>query len=454
MEKKYAAIIRIIGSNHSQATFGLFDEFVRTISLRAIGMSLEHVCRFGYLDVLKMLHEHGRTRSLASYDVMQAAIHGHLDIVRYCRSIGVRIGHAYISQICQAGHLDVLIDLVDNDGATLHVFASEWAAGSGNLDMMNYIRDVHRIECSVQGANNAAKHGHIHIVDDLWQRGIRCDYIGADAAAGSGQLEMVRALRERGIHCTRVGADGAAANGHLKMVQDLREHGIHCTASVGTNAAINGHLHVVKDLYRHGINFTPHACFCALANGRKRVVKFLLSKGIFDPKMMSLACAYGDVEIVRMLVSNGFPLSEKHVSTAACHGKLEIVQLCREHGFLCTSEDVDAAAQEAHYDVVWDVMDKDGIYVSAVGADFLVCSGNVEMMRKVYAHGIHCTQKGLERAKQYAEDYHTRKEALNMLALVEFLESMPLGEPYRYPEDEDEDEDDLASDSGSDEEDD
>ena len=407
-------------------------------------MSLEHVCRLGYLDVLKMLHEHGRTRTLPGYYVMQAGIYGHLDMVRYCRSIGVRIGGAYIRQICEAGHLEVLKDLVENDGVTLDVCASEWAASSGNLDMVNYIRDVHGIECSVRGANRAAKNGHVYVVDDLWQRGIRCDTAGADDAAGHGQLEMVRSLRDRGIHCTDLGADCAASKGHMHVVKYLREHGIHCTTRAATPAATNGHLRVVKDLYRHGIPFTPHACFCALANGRKRVVKFLLSKGIFHPGMMSLACSYGDVEIVRMLVSNGFSLSEKYASTAACYGKLEIVQFCREHGFLCTSEDMDCAAQEAHYDVVWDVMDKDGIYVSAVGADFLVYSGNVEMMRKVYAHGIHCTQKGLDRAKQYAEDSHTRKEALNMLALVEFLQSMPLAEPYR----------DLDSDSGSDEDDD
>lgn len=156
------------------------------------------------------------------------------------------------------------------------------AAGSGNLDMLQWIDHVVGgldMDLVLQGA---AEHGHLHVVewacptvttsltDYLFLQAVACggslnvakllhaksilklSSQTMDAVAEHGQLEMLQWMYSSGGDgCSYQAIDRAAGNGHLDVVQWLHAKGLDCSTRAMDNAAWHGHLEVVRFLHEN-----------------------------------------------------------------------------------------------------------------------------------------------------------------------------------------------------------
>ena len=140
---------------------------------------LYEAAKYGYLDIVKYLVEHGANIHDSDYDtVCCASKYGHLEIVEYLVEHGANI-YAWddypLRWASYNGHLDVVKYLVEQ-GSNIHTghdFALREASSSGHLDVVKYLIE--------QGANihaqddealfSASKYGHLDVVKYLVEQG-------------------------------------------------------------------------------------------------------------------------------------------------------------------------------------------------------------------------------------------------------------------------------------------
>jgi len=117
---------------------------------------------------------------------------------------------------------------------------------TGNLEIVKWLHENRKANCSVYAMNNAAQNGHLEIVKWLHEnRKEGCTKYAMDYAAN---LEIVKWLHyNRKEGCTAYAMDYAAQKGNIEIVKWLhynRKEG--CTRWAINWAASNGHIEVVK----------------------------------------------------------------------------------------------------------------------------------------------------------------------------------------------------------------
>ncbi|AVK77504.1 Ankyrin repeat domain containing protein [Pandoravirus macleodensis] len=200
-----------------------------------------------------------------------AALNGHLDIVRMLDANGARCRTDAMDCAAAHGHLDVVIYLDENRTEGCTVDAMDDAASHGHLDVVVYL-DTHRREgCTTKAMDYAADSGHLDIVMYLHNnRNEGCTTWAMDGAAGEGHLDVVTFLHEhRHEGCTTDAVDMAAAAGFMDVVVYLCEHvGADCTPRAMDRAAEAGHNAIVRYLYgRFGARCTRRAVVASQRHG-------------------------------------------------------------------------------------------------------------------------------------------------------------------------------------------
>lgn len=200
-----------------------------------------------------------------------AALNGHLDIVRMLDANGARCRPEAMDCAAAQGHLDVVAYLDENRTEGCTVDAMDDAASRGHLDVVVYL-DTHRREgCTTKAMDYAADAGHLEIVSYLHRnRREGCTTWAMDGAAGEGHLDVVKFLHEnRRVGCTTDAIDMAAAAGFIDVVVYLCERvGADCTARAMDRAAEAGHDAVVRYLYgRFGALCTLRAAIASQRHG-------------------------------------------------------------------------------------------------------------------------------------------------------------------------------------------
>jgi len=133
------------------------------------------------------------------------------------------------------------------------VCGANWAALHGHLEMVRYLRTENIHVTSHEGANWAAMNGHLDVMSNLRAHGINVTTHGANLAAWQGKLEAVRDLGKHGIYPTVHGANWAAGAGHFAVVRELRGWGIYANYTGVREASLNGHREMVDELGKHGV---------------------------------------------------------------------------------------------------------------------------------------------------------------------------------------------------------
>ncbi|KAF0721372.1 hypothetical protein AaE_010077 [Aphanomyces astaci] len=227
--------------------------------LRAVPYTLLDLASWdGHLNVLEFLHSVVGHEGCTTWGMNLAARYGHLDVVRYLherRSEGCSDWAVVFA--AENGHVEVVKFLHNYfDPSTVLVNAAlKSAAGNNRLAVATYIIQVlgNDERNSTDVIEEAARKGHLEMVQLLHLNSFACTTKAMDDAAVGGHLEVVQWLHShRTEGCTTRAMNWAASNGHLKIVQWLhanRQEG--CTNWGLERAATLGHRDVVEFLVTH-----------------------------------------------------------------------------------------------------------------------------------------------------------------------------------------------------------
>ncbi len=96
------------------------------------------------------------------------------------------------------GHLDLLKLKIKDNGINYACNIIDPAARYGHVEVVKYLY-TKGLKCIQQRIDMAAKKGHIEVVKYLYTKGLTCSQKGIDWAAEDGHLEMVKYLESRGL---------------------------------------------------------------------------------------------------------------------------------------------------------------------------------------------------------------------------------------------------------------
>jgi hypothetical protein len=153
-------------------------------------------------------------------------------------------------------------------------------------------------------------------------------------AAGSGSIEMLRWLKDRGSAFTASTCVRAAAGAHLCVLQYLRDEGCEWDESVCAAAASHGHLTTLQWLHEQGCPwYADHICGAAAGSGSVEMLCYLKQQGcVFNESTMADAAWAGQLTLCQFLLAEQCPCDYEACASAARKGHLETVRFLHETG--------------------------------------------------------------------------------------------------------------------------
>jgi hypothetical protein len=167
---------------------------------------------------------------------MQQKPAGHVHVLQYLRSEGCEWNEDCCSAAVKAGHITMLKWLLEQGCPWNTRRICNLAALSGNIHMMQYVRQLGgTLSAAVMSA--AARKGHLLMCQHLHAEHCPWDAEACADAAREGHLETSCWLREKGCpwDSNRV-AEEAAAGGRMHILEYLHNEGLLTNAEVLTNA--------------------------------------------------------------------------------------------------------------------------------------------------------------------------------------------------------------------------
>jgi hypothetical protein len=176
-----------------------------------------------------------------------------------------------------------------------------------------------------------------------------------DFAARSGNIDMLLWIAESGGILDKSTCTAAARAGHLHVVQHLHTLNCEWDANACSAAASRAHLSVLQWLHEHGCAWdTATICSDAAEGGSVEMLRYLSTCGlVFDADTMSSAALNGGLQAVQYLHEVGCPWDEDACQNAVFGGHTETLRFLHEHGCPWRSEDISlAAAEEGHIETM------------------------------------------------------------------------------------------------------
>ena len=102
--------------------------------------------------------------------------------------------------------------------------ACKWAAGEGNLEVLQWLR-ARGCEWDWETCARAAEGGHLEVLQWARANGCEWDPWTCGSAARGGHLDVLKWLRENGCEWDEETCAGAAEGGHLEVLRWARENG-------------------------------------------------------------------------------------------------------------------------------------------------------------------------------------------------------------------------------------
>lgn len=173
-----------------------------------------------------------------------------------------------------------------------------------------------------------------------------------------GYLETVKYLvsKNADIHANDdLALHWSAEHGKLEVVKYLIEKGanIYSRSNMALYMSVkNGHLEVVKYLVEAGSNIEVKHLYRAVEDGYLEIVKLFLSNHNFNRLDLTMAlieaCAFGHLEMVKYLYSQGADIWDRALIEAAKYGHLEIVKYLYYSGGNISSQAISKSIKHGH----------------------------------------------------------------------------------------------------------
>lgn len=236
-----------------------------------------------------------------------------------------------------------------------HVFKCPWKAlRAGHLYILRALKEDKNINYTFKFANNAARWGHLSILNWFEQQGILPDQWGADLAAEHNHLPVLIWLQSRNIFPTQHGLQQTCFKGHLDvlkwMIDELKMKPNLVSARM---AAEGGHLKILK--YFERMNIPMSNCINrALKNGNLEVVEWLLQRKHW-PKvsMINKICGKDRLNLLLILASFGLYPNKEGIDTAVETGQVKVVKWLLGMGILPTEHYTpNTALEKRHFEIL------------------------------------------------------------------------------------------------------
>ncbi|KAL6070251.1 Ankyrin repeat domain containing protein [Balamuthia mandrillaris] len=245
-------------------------------------------------------------------------------------------------------------------------------AAMGNLFTLQWLRCTQDCPWDGQTCEQAAFHGHLHVLQWALEQGCPWSPCAFAMAARQGHLQVLRWVlaNQRELDCKRwcpdtnaalggqwevlkwlhteagcawsgartCSAIAAATNGHLVVLKWAWEQGCPSNEWGLTGAAHSGHLSIVKWAYDNGWPMSEELPMVALFSGRRRIVRWLKEtpavwRHVKD-KLCDTAAARGQLHILRWAREQGeaIPWSATTCAKAARGGHLAVLKWAHQNG--------------------------------------------------------------------------------------------------------------------------
>jgi hypothetical protein len=229
------------------------------------------------------------------------------------RELGMPLSESVILAAAQSGCLNLLQQLLIEQQCPRPAFLSYYAARSGNIGMLNWLKagalcELNQTTCS--------------------------------GAASAGQLTALRHLRNEGCDWdVDTVAQYAARGGSVEMVEWLQQQqGVVIDASVMKAAAGADHTAVCEYLHSAGCEWNAEVCYQAARNGHVDTLRWLRENGCpWDATaVFHNATRNSQISILNLLIEQGELLSADlltdALNAAGARGRLQAAQWLRQHG--------------------------------------------------------------------------------------------------------------------------
>jgi ankyrin repeat protein len=330
-----------------------------------------------------------------------AARSGRLELVEYLREQGCHVDSNAIQHAAWTGHLHLIEYLYPDHSTMFTAWAFEGAAASGNFDLVKFCHE-HDVPCGESAMDKAAAWGHLKILKYIHnKRSLGCTKYGMMFAARSGYYEVVKFLHTT-FNCeVDLAPLFAASHGHLEIVTYLMEnYPDDCRKC----------LHVGRIIRDASSSFVPFADDKILL-----VIKYLhkihydhafqvvdLPDDEVAPRCnVSIAAHHGLLQVLKFLIEvRAETVDEDAIGYASRGGHLDIVEYLHFNTLAsCTTDAIDAAAWMGHLDVVKFLHEnrKEGCTWRAM--DAAAGSGHLEVVKFLHENRTEgCTWKAINEA--------------------------------------------------------
>ena len=225
---------------------------------------------------------------------LMAGRHADIQTLAVLRERGMPLSDTVVNTVALSGRLNILKYLITEQQCPIPELLSHYAARSGSISMLNWLDEENLSERElVLTCTGAAAGGQLAALQHLVSRDYHWDedYI-ACYAASSGSIDVIDWLRQQeGIVIDAEAMSFAAGAGHIAMCQYLRSIGCDWDSSACGCAAGTGHLDVLRWLRDNGCPWNvSEVCTNAAASEFIDMLDYVIEQGeVLDAELLTRA---------------------------------------------------------------------------------------------------------------------------------------------------------------------
>ncbi len=266
---------------------GNMELYKYMLSFTTLHNPLISACRGGNINIVKdIVLNNFYNNSLYQAAILDACSHGHIEIVNYMLSLGLKIDQFQaFTASCEGGNIELIKKFVNDD------------------------------HC--MGLNNACKGGHIEVVEFLIDNSKNNDYDSALAGAcHGGNIDVVNFIISKGANKFNNGLFYSARGGHIEIVKLLLEKGANEYIRGLLGACRGGQYKIVElflSIHNYDIDEYNEAFEVACSSENIDIIKLLILKGADDYdylKYRSLGCKILYMQLTRKITT--LPIKKEH----------------------------------------------------------------------------------------------------------------------------------------------
>ena len=278
---------------------------------------------------------------------------------KICQSFDFVSYQEFVKFAARQGYLDLLdSDLVEKPKDVRGIINKNAARG-GHIEILQWL-----VKRDIFNKNNictsAAKTGQIHVIEWARSNVLNCKWNSetCNAAAKGGHINTIIWLMSNGCNFYTYGiCTMAAKKGHLNILDAWSEY---CDNGIFRLAILHGHFHILEWGDANKYIFINHTFLIvifkeAIRLNNLEIVKWCIEKGFKDKKswISHMAAHYNHFGMLKWLVQeNGYKLNCAISYESACNGNLEMLKWARKHGCAWGIAVCTEAAKNGHLQIL------------------------------------------------------------------------------------------------------